>query len=187
MSLRQCRERLLPRNYFPAMGTINHQEVTRLKISAKITTTIGAAAIVAMLAVPAMANTTTSGSFLAGNGLGIGNDLGDTLLLVRGGNGNGGGRKGSGRESGDRDGSGSGDRDRGRDSSCDDGLASNGHQNGHQNGDQDGEPDRDRNGSCLDSITSPNPATSTILAGNGNGSGNHDHDHDHDRDASCQV
>lgn len=107
-----------------------------MKISAKITTTIGAAAILAMLAVPAMANTTTHGAVLVGNSLGIGNGTGDILLLARGGSGNGGGDKGSG--------SGSGDRDRGRDSSCDDGLAS----NGHQNGDQDGEPDRERDGSC---------------------------------------
>jgi hypothetical protein len=146
MLLRQYRERLLPLNYFPAMGTINHQEVTKLKISAKITTTIGAAAIFAMLVVPAMASTTTHGAFLAGNGLGSGNDLGDTLLLARGGNGNRGEGKGSGDGSGDRDGSGSGDRD------------------------------RDRDGSCLDSITAPNATTSIILVGNGNGSGDQDQD-----------
>jgi len=116
MLLRQYRERLLPLNYSPAMGTINHQEVTKLKISTKITTTIGAAAIFAMLVVPAMANTTTHASFLAGNG--HGNGTGDILLLARGGNGNGGGGEGSGRGSGDHDGSGSGDRDRDRDGSC---------------------------------------------------------------------
>lgn len=79
-----------------------------MKISAKITTTIGAAAIFAMLVVPAMANTTTHASFLADND--PGNGTGDILLLARGGNGNGGGDK-SGSGSGDRDGSGSGDRD----------------------------------------------------------------------------
>jgi hypothetical protein len=114
MLLRQYRERLLPLNYFPTMGTINYQGVTKLKISTKITTTIGTAAIFAMLVVPAMANTTTHVPFLAGNG--PGNGTGDILLLARGGNGNGGGEKGSG--SGDRDGSGSGDRDRDRDGSC---------------------------------------------------------------------
>ncbi len=157
MLSRQYRERFLPLNYFPATGTINHQEVTMLKISAKITTTIGAAAIFAMLAVPAMASTTTPGAVLAGNSPGIGNGTGDILLLARGGNGNGGGGNGSGSGSGDGDGSDSGDRD------------------------------RDRDGSCLDSITARNAATAIILAGNGKGSGDHDHDNDHDRDGSCQV
>lgn len=102
------------------MGTINHQEVTKLKISAKITTTIGAAAIFTMLVVPAMANTPTHASYLADNG--SENDTGSILLLARGGNGNGGGGKGSGNGSGNHDGSGSGDRDQDqdqdRDASC---------------------------------------------------------------------
>ncbi len=62
-----------------------------MKISAKITTIIGAAAVFAMLVVPAMANTTTHESFLAGNGPGEGTI--HILLLARGGNGNGGGGK----------------------------------------------------------------------------------------------
>jgi hypothetical protein len=189
------------------MGIINYQEVTKLKISTKITTTIGTAAILAMLAVPAMASTTHE-AFPAGNGLGIGNDLGDTLLLARSGNGNRGEGKGSSGESGDRDrdrdgsclesitapnntssiilagnGNGSGDQDQKRDGSCDDDMVS----NGRQTGDQDGDQDRDRDGSCLESITAPNNTSSIILAGNGTGSVDRNQDKDQDRDASCQI
>ena len=124
-----------------------------MKISTKITTTIGAAAIFAMFVVPAMANTTTHASFLAGNG--PANGTGDILLLAHGGNGNGGGGKGSGGGSGDRDGSGSGDGDRDRDGSCLDSitaitnvttilLAGNGNGSGAQDQDQD----QDRDASC---------------------------------------
>jgi hypothetical protein len=133
------------------MGTINHQEVIKLKISAKITTTIGAAAIFAMLAVPAMANTTTHASFLAGNG--PGNGTSDILLLARGGNGNGEGGKGSDSGSGDHDGSGSGDRD--RDGSCLDSITAPNAAapivlagNGNGSGDHDGDKDQDRDASC---------------------------------------
>jgi len=138
--------------YILAMGTINYQEVTKLKISTKITTTIGAAAIFAMLVVPAMANTTTHASFLAGNG--PGNGTGDILLLARGGNGNGGGGKGSGSGSGDRDGSGSGDRD--RDGSCLDSITETTNVtgillvgNGKGSGDQTQDQDHYRDDSCI--------------------------------------
>ncbi len=143
-----------------------------MKRSGKITTTIGAAAIYAMMAIPAMAGTTSYGTFPVDSISTSGKDISNTLLLVRGGNGHGASSNshgGSGDQDRDRDrdgscldsvtentsaftltlaengnGSGDQDHDQNRDGSCDNSLTS----NGHRTGDRDGEPDRDRDGSC---------------------------------------
>lgn len=140
-----------------------------MKRSGKITTTISAVAIYAMVAIPAMAGTTSFETMPIGSGP-DGKDIGNSLLLVHGGNGQGGSSNsqgGSGDQDQDRDrdgscldsvtetthvtalilagnGNGSGDQDQDRDGSCDNSLTS----NGNQTGDRDGEPDRDRDGSC---------------------------------------
>jgi hypothetical protein len=132
---------------------LNHQEFTYMKLSQKITKIISTAAILGMLAAPALASTTIDGAHLAGNGHGPGDGTGtgtgdssqdgtgngpgdgdclgvfqytmdNTLLLARGGNGNGGssgnggnGGHGNGGENGGNS-SGDQDRDRDRDDSC---------------------------------------------------------------------
>lgn len=104
-----------------------------MKLSGKITRTIATAAIVGMLAAPTLATTTIQGNLLAGNGYGPGdqdsnNGLGDcdsaavqfttdnSLLLAKGGGGNGHGGENGGNRSGDQDGD--QDRDRDRDGDC---------------------------------------------------------------------
>ncbi len=108
-----------------------------MKISKKITTTIGAVAIFSMFIVPAMANTSTQGDYQAG----------DTLLLARGGNGSGGGGNGSGDQSQDRD--------RDKDGSCLDNVTATTNVtalliagNGKGSGDQDRDHTQDKDASC---------------------------------------
>jgi hypothetical protein len=133
----------------------NHQEFTYMKLSQKITKIISTAAILGMLAAPALASTTIDGAHLAGNGHGPGDGTGtgdssqdgtgngpgdgdclgvfqytldNTLLLARGGNGNGNGN-GNGGSSGN---GGNG------------GHSNGGENGGNSSGDQDGDRDRDR-------------------------------------------
>jgi hypothetical protein len=134
----------------------NHQEFTYMKLSQKITKIISTTAILGMLAAPALASTTIDGAHLAGNGHGPGDGTGtgtgdssqdgtgngpgdgdclgvfqytmdNTLLLARGGNGNG-GSSGNGGNGGHGNG---------------------GENGGNSSGDQDGDRDRDRDDSCL--------------------------------------
>ena len=135
-----------------------------MSVSRKINTIIGLTAILGILAVPVMVDTTIDESLFAVNGYGLTtgdspnavlSNLDNTLLLARGGNGNGGG---SGRGKG-------------------------GH--GGRDGNKDQDRDRKRDNSCLDNITTTTNATALILAGNGSGSSDQKQDRDQKQDGSC--
>ncbi len=118
-----------------------------MKLSRKITSTIGATAICAMLAIPAMTIASSSGSAQSDIATDTGINFSGTLLLTRGGNGNGGGNSNSGGGNGDQD------QDRDRDGSCLDNVPATTSPtdlilagNGEGSGDQD--HDRSRDGSC---------------------------------------
>ena len=112
-----------------------------MKLTKQITMTISAAALCAILTVPAVAGTSVSGPDQSGD------NISDLLLLSRGGNGHGGGDSNSGGGNGDQD------HDRDRDGSClDNAMETTGAMNtilaGNGKGSGDQDRDQSRDGSC---------------------------------------